>query len=308
MPELPEVEVIRRGLAERVPGRTIERVEVRKANVLELPEDELQRRLEGRRIEAVRRRGKFLILPVGADALIVHLGMTGQLTFWDRAAPDSPGFIVQDTTGLQRARQHAVDKHTHVTFWFSDGDALHYRDIRMFGLIQVWPVARLHEMKGLGELGPEPLEDAFTLEHLSAGLKGRKRAIKAQLLDQHFVAGVGNIYADEALFRAGIGPERLAGRLTRAERERLFEAIPAVLRQGIEFGGTSMRDYIDSDGQRGSNQEALRVYGREGEPCYTCGTPIRRVIVAQRSSHYCPRCQRRGRGRGRAGAAAGTKP
>lgn len=306
MPELPEVETIRRGLQLKLPGRRIEQVEVRKDNVLLTPCDELERRLNGQVIGQVDRRGKYLLVHCERETLIVHLGMTGQFTYWDRNAPDARGFDRHPTTGLQRTRQHGVDKHTHLTFWLDGGDGVHYRDTRMFGNIRVLARDQVFDIDPLASLGPEPLGPDYTLEAFDAGLKGRKTPVKARLLDQRFVAGVGNIYADEALFRAGLRPGWRAGGLTRAERRRLFDAVPVVLEQGIHFGGTSMRDYIDSDGERGSNQEELWVYGREGEPCRVCGTPIRRIVVAQRSSHYCPTCQSRGSKRTGAKRGEGT--
>jgi len=278
-----------------LPGVTIRAVIVRKENVLLLPASELAERLEGQSVRQVGRRGKFLLIHCADVVLVVHLGMTGQLTYWDHNVADSPGFIVQKSTGLQQARQHAVDKHTHVSFDFTDGNRLHYRDIRMFGNMRLVDEHALRNEAPFDALGPEPLTPDFTFEAFNSRLAATKRVIKAVLLDQRVVAGVGNIYADEALFRARLRPNWMACRLTRAERERLFEAIPAVLEQGIAFGGTSMSDYIDSDGQRGSNQEALWAYGRTGEPCRVCETPIRRIVVAQRGSHYCPQCQSRAR-------------
>lgn len=294
MPELPEVETIRRGLQTRIPGRRIGMVEVRKTNVLEVDQSELEERVRGQTVKEVARRGKFLFIRLERDTIVIHLGMTGQLTFWDQDVDDSAEFDVHPTTGLQRIRQHGVDKHTHVTFWFDDGNGLHYRDIRMFGNIRLAKVGNESEIPSIGKLGPEPLTSDFKFRDFQAGLKNRKSNIKARLLDQRFVAGLGNIYVDEALFRSKIHPTRLAGSLKKTEQKRLFEAIPVVLELGIHFGGTSMRDYVNSDGQQGSNQEELLVYGQTGQPCWVCNTAIVRIVVAQRGSHFCPRCQRVG--------------
>ena len=293
MPELPEVEVVRLGLAEKLPGRVVHSVSVRKPLVLQTPEEIFTQRLVGQKIKSVKRRGKYLPIYLEEECLLVHLGMTGQLTFWDPEKPNSKGFYRQPETGLERTRQHDVDGHTHLTVWFADGTALHYRDVRQFGKIWLLKMDELSGFSRLSKLGPEPLGPAFTLDRFSAAIRYRKRSIKGLLLDQHVLAGVGNIYADEALFCAGIRPNWMASQLTGKARSRLFRAIPGVLQKGIDLGGTSIKDYIDSDGVRGSNQERLWVYGRTGEPCRVCETKILRIKVAGRSSHYCPQCQRK---------------
>ena len=294
MPELPEVEIIRRGLAEKLPGRVVQSVSGQEVRVFLTPLPEIEARLPGQAIVSVERRGKFLILRLESEALVIHLGMTGQVTFWDRAADDSPGFLRHPKTGLQSIRQHTADQHTHLIVRFSDGNRLHYRDPRKFGKIRRYSAQGLEHAEPLAQLGPEPLGPQWSLTRLEGRLKKTRRVIKAALLDQGIAAGVGNIYADEALFRAGIRPTRVSARLSRREIERLWRAIPEVLESGIAFRGTSFRDYIDSDGAQGSNQEQLMVYGRAHEPCRHCGAPIRKIVLTQRGTHYCPRCQRRG--------------
>jgi formamidopyrimidine-DNA glycosylase len=297
MPELPEVEVIRRGLQNRLPGSTVSTVETRDKRVFLTPRDEIESRLRGQTVQTVERRGKFLLIRLDRDILLVHLGMTGQLTYWDKNRSDSPRFLVQPATGLQQIRQHRPDKHTHMTVHFVDGNALNFRDIRQFGNVRLFPEGDIEQVEPIRKLGMEPLTDEFQYQRFRDSLKKTSRVIKAVLLDQRIVAGVGNIYADESLFYARLRPTWRADRLSAAETRRLFEAIPRALQKGIELGGTSLRDYVDSDGQQGSNQEELMVYGRAGEPCRNCRTPITKTVVAQRGTHFCAVCQRRGAAR-----------
>ena len=264
MPELPEVETVVRSIAHLV-GRRIVSAEFRGLRVLRGGDPErLSARLAGRRIAAVKRYGKFIVASIeGGGYLVVHLGMTGRLLLGG-----DPG------------------KHTHAIFSL-DGGVLLYDDSRQFGCIE-WSdefPARV------ARLGPEPLEADF--DAFARDLKQRRTRIKALLLNQRFLRGIGNIYADEALFRAGIHPMAIAARLTRARARRLYDAIQAVLTEAIAAGGSSISDYVDAEGRKGFFQISHRVYQRTGEPCLTCGTPIRRLLVAQRSSHFCPRCQKR---------------
>ncbi|MEW5977559.1 MAG: bifunctional DNA-formamidopyrimidine glycosylase/DNA-(apurinic or apyrimidinic site) lyase [Acidobacteriota bacterium] len=292
MPELPEVETIRRGLAGRVVGKKIDRAEVRCARIVARPSPlELEQRLAGQAIQCVERRGKFLVFELTEYTLLVHLGMTGQLTYWDGRRPDDNRFFVHPLTGLQKARQHAVDKHTHVSLYFTDGNAMHYRDIRQFGKWRLYERTAFREAREFWALGLEPLSPAYRWADFLSLLERRTGRMKSLLLDQRFVAGVGNIYADEALFEARIHPERLAHSLTSDEKKKLYHAIPKVLRSGLKYGGTSFQNYLNADGEVGANQERLKVYGREGEKCRRCGAAILRIVVTQRSSHYCPTCQ-----------------
>ena len=263
MPELPEVETVTRSIA-RVVGRRIVSAEFRCLRILRGDPDRMSAALAGRRIQGVRRRGKFIVMELdGGECLTVHLGMTGKL-------------LLNGTPG----------RHTHAVLNLDRG-VLRYEDQRQFGKLEV--------SRGLPErvekLGPEPLE--VTLEEFAARLKRRKARIKAVLLDQHFVRGMGNIYADEALFRAGIHPLAIGARLRRERVKRLYEAMMEVLTQAIEKGGSSISDYVDAEGRKGFFQFEHRVYQRTGEPCVNCGAAIRRTLVAQRGTHYCPQCQRR---------------
>ncbi len=294
MPELPEVETILRGLKSQVVGRRIRDVQIGDRKVLQLKAGVLRDRTHRQTIRGLSRRGKYLIFELDLHYLIFHLGMTGQLTFRDPSRKDSRRFTKHPVTGLQRALQHAPDRHTHLQIQLDEGMALFYRDIRKFGKIflidkrQQNPLAVFFERLGL-----EPFTADYNIEAFLKGLRYPKRNVKSLLLDQGFVAGIGNIYADEALFEACIHPARRVRSLRRAEKILLFEAIPRVLERGIRHGGTSMRDYVNSDGERGSNQEELKVYGRQGEACCRCQTLIQKTIVSQRGTHSCPSCQPR---------------
>ncbi len=262
MPELPEVETVVRSIA-RIAGRRIVSAEFSCPRILRGDAEQMSAALAGRLIRAIRRRGKFIVIELDAGhCLVVHLGMTGKL-------------LLGGTPG----------RHTHAIVNLDRG-VLRYEDQRQFGRIEV-----THGLPARVEkLGPEPLE--ITLAEFAARLKRRKARIKSVLLDQHFVRGVGNIYADEALFRAGIRPLAIAARLRPERVKRLHAAIVEVLTQAIAKGGSSISDYVDADGRRGFFQFEHRVYQRTGEPCVVCGAAIRRTLVAQRGTHYCPRCQR----------------
>lgn len=264
MPELPEVETVVRSIGPLV-GRRIVTAEFRNLRVLRGGDpDAMAARLAGRCITAVKRYGKFIVASLGGGGyLMMHLGMTGKLLLGGESG-----------------------KHTHAILTFDRGILL-YDDSRQFGCIELseeFP-------RRVARLGPEPLE--ISVEDFMAGLKGRKTAIKSLLLNQTFVRGIGNIYADEALFRAGIHPLAKAWRIRADRARKLHEAIIAVLTEAIAAGGSSISDYVDAEGRKGFFQFDHRVYQREGEPCLVCGTPIRRIVVTQRSSHFCPRCQKR---------------
>lgn len=295
MPELPEVETIRRSLQPRVPGLSIEEVlfghRDAQRRILRIGARRLARELRGQTVHDLGRRGKFLVFELDRHHLIFHLGMTGQLTFRDPDREDAQRFTRHPVTGLQRARQHAPDRHTHLQIVFHNGAALLYRDIRQFGKVFLLRKGADELKKFFSRLGLEPFSPGYKLEAFLERFSNRKLRVKSLLLDQRFVAGVGNIYADEALFEAGIHPARKVRSLRRQEKERLFRAIRLVLKRGIHFGGTTLRDFINSNGEEGHHQEELRVYGRAGEPCLTCGATIERIIVSQRSTHFCPRCQ-----------------
>lgn len=273
MPELPEVEVTRRQIETSLVGRKIARVETSRDSCFFLtPPRALRRRLHGRVVERLTRVGKYLVAELDdTSRLLLHLGMTGQL----RVA----------SVGSPLAR----DAHTHLVLGFDDaGATIRFRDARKFGKVQ-W-LAPGEGSARLDRLGVDALRARSGDLHRAT--RGRRAKIKSVLLDQSVIAGVGNIYADEALFLAGVRPTRAAQRLASAESERLMRAVQQVLRRAIEQGGSSISDYVQPDGSDGGYQDEHRVYGRAGQPCGTCGTRIRRVVLGQRSSCYCPTCQR----------------
>jgi formamidopyrimidine-DNA glycosylase len=271
MPELPEVETIARGLDRQVAGDVIESVWLgSKPEPLKSSATEIVAALQARKISRVRRAGKHIVFDLepttndgnGNAQWIVHLGMTGSLV----------------VSSAERERE----KHTHAVLQLASGRELRFTDPRRFG--------RLSVIEDFEPPGVEPLQ--ISADNFAALFRGRKTPIKSALLNQRLLSGVGNIYADEALFRAGIRPRRRAASLTRDELKRLHLALKRVLREAIRFGGSSVSDYVDSDGEEGFFQLKHRVYGREGKPCLVCKTPIKRIVIAGRSSHYCPQCQR----------------
>ena len=274
MPELPEVETIRRTLEPKLTGLTFTAVNILLPRMIKQPEpDTFAAGIIDKKIEKIKRRGKYLLLLLSDNyILLVHLRMTGRLIYSDKAAP--------------------LAKHTHVIFTLNDGCELRFCDTRQFGGLWLVTTDSLSELPGFKKLGLEPLSDMFTREYLKQELSRRRTRIKPLLLDQTFIAGMGNIYTDEALYRARINPERLASTLTDIEIAELHRAIQEVLREGIENRGTTLRDYMDGEGRSGSYQDLLRVYGREGKPCTRCNLPIVRKKVGGRSSYYCPVCQK----------------
>ena len=262
MPELPEVETVVRSIAAHLAGRGIVSVRFTSRFVTPGSRAKLAQRLAGRRIESVTRRGKFILIALDQGTLTVHLGMTGKL-------------LLEGEAG----------EHTHGVFTLDDGLLL-YHDPRQFGRIEWSPGVPPR----VARLGPEPLE--ITFEEFRARLR-RKTKIKALLLNQTFLAGMGNIYADESLFAAGIHPLTIASKLTEARAKKLHQAIRSILAHAIQLGGSSISDYVNGRGERGWFQMEHRVYGREGEPCANCGRPIRKILVAQRGTHYCPHCQKK---------------
>ena len=256
-------------------GRTVTGVELRLPSIVRHPEPWLfQEGVAARRIEAATRRGKYILLHLDAPGslLVVHLGMTGQLRYVD---PETP-----------------LPDHTHAVFALDDGFQLRYRDVRRFGRLLLGTEAELIAAGKLPRLGPEPLADDFTAADLARRLKGRRAPLKALLLDQSVVAGVGNIYADESCFRAGIRPDREAGGLSRRAVAKLHASLRETLLMGIANRGSSVDSYRDAWGNKGTHQERLQVYGRGGEPCFRCGRPLRLVRLAGRATVFCTRCQR----------------
>jgi formamidopyrimidine-DNA glycosylase len=275
MPELPEVETIRRRLAPVLEGATIERAEIADPRLTRPVDPALVAdALTGERIEALDRRGKYLLWRLSSGrTLVVHLRMTGSL----RHAADG---------------ELPEDAYRRATLALDTGAAVGYRDVRRFGTWELLDEGHLRPYLD-ARLGPEPLAGSFTASRLAALAAGRTTPVKAFLLDQRRIAGVGNIYADEALWRAQIHPLRPAGELSADELGRLHRALRAVLRKGIERQGSTLRDYVTPDGDGGAMQHEFHVYGRFGEPCDRCGRPIERIVVGGRGTWFCPHCQRR---------------
>jgi formamidopyrimidine-DNA glycosylase len=292
MPELPEVETVRRRLLTCLPGLLVRDVIVNDTTVSAQSEAELRALIAGRRVAGLRRRGKYLIVDLGAvegtragpgsgagpTTAVVHLRMTGQLLFRPGPSDRPPRFIWR------------LDPQTDLAF----------QDVRRFG--RLWAFDPAAEDEFFARMGPEPFGDAFSVAYLRGALEGRTAPLKSFLLDQRRIAGVGNIYADEALFRARLHPLRAAGSVGPREAQRLHAALLETLQAGIDHEGSSIESFVDPAGQRGSFQELLNVYQRTGEPCRVCGTTVERTVVGGRGTHYCPRCQRR-----RGGMAPGSR-
>jgi len=274
VPELPEVETIVADLRPHLTGRTIVSCELVFPTIVRHPEPEaFIDSVAGLRIAGMRRRGKFILIDLDNDLLlVVHLGMTGQLRLVDPLTP--------------------VEKHTHVIFTLDDGRHLRYRDPRRFGRLLLGTEESLLASKKMPRLGPEPIDPAFASEELYQSLRRRRTSLKAVLLDQGAIAGVGNIYADESLHRARLRPDRLAGGLSRKSVQRLHESLRDSLKTAIANRGSSVDTYRDAWGEMGGQQEKLLVYGRAGEPCFTCGRPLALIRLAGRSTVFCRRCQK----------------
>lgn len=271
MPELPEVETTRRGVEPLVKNKQVSYVTIRNGSLRWPVPDFLPEVLPGQAVVGVSRRSKYLLFQFEKGTLIVHLGMTGHLR------------LVQ--AGAERR------KHDHVELCFDDGSCLCYNDSRRFGAI-FWTGEDPLQHERLRELGPEPLSDEFTSEYLFQKSCNRSVAIKAFLMNASVVVGVGNIYANEALFRAGISPRCEAGRVSRPRTQKLVAAVREILTEAIAAGGTTIRDFADTEGKPGYFKQELRVYGREGQPCVSCHEPIRQIRLGQRSTYFCPKCQK----------------
>ncbi len=271
MPELPEVETTRRGIAPYLLNRTVDRVVVRQPQLRWPVPGDLSLRLRDQVIKAVERRGKYLLLQLPTGTVLLHLGMSGSLCILNADQPPS--------------------KHDHLDIVMDTGHCLRLTDPRRFGAVLWWPAGTTdHPL--LRHLGPEPLSAAFSAAHLYRVSRHRRLPVKALLMDSRVVVGVGNIYANEALFMAGIDPRRAAGRIAPHRYGRLAVAVREVLEEAIRQGGTTLRDFVGSDGNPGYFQLYLRVYGRAGEPCRQCDKPLSLVRLAQRATYYCPHCQR----------------
>lgn len=270
MPELPEVETTRRGVLPYSEGRRIGRVIVREHRMRWPVAADLPERLAGQRVEAVERRAKYLLFRTGAGTLLVHLGMSGSLRVMN--PNDAPL------------------RHDHVDILFEGGHCLRYNDPRRFGCLLWIPAGEVHPL--LTGLGPEPLSEGFDGAYLYRRARGRRGPVKSFIMDGRIVVGVGNIYANEALFLAGIRPQRAAGRISRDRYELLAQRIKQVLTSAISQGGTTLRDFVGGDGKPGYFAQQLFVYGRAGAPCKACGRPLQEVRLAQRTTVYCMACQR----------------
>ncbi len=271
MPELPEVETTLRGLAPHLTGQQVKDVIIRQPQLRWPIPRNLPELLSGQTIRQLQRRAKYLLIGFDHGTLILHLGMSGSLRMLTAPPP--------------------ADPHEHFDLVLQNGSVMRLRDPRRFGAV-LWHEGDVARHPLLASLGPEPLQSGFDAEHLYAATRKRKAAIKLVIMDNHVVVGVGNIYANEALFRAGIRPQLAAGRLSKERCARLAETIKEVLQAAIKKGGSSLRDYVDSDGKQGYFQQHYFVYGRTGEPCRRCGTAIKQLRQGQRSTFYCPQCQR----------------
>ncbi|MCI1856777.1 MAG: DNA-formamidopyrimidine glycosylase [Sporolactobacillus sp.] len=276
MPELPEVETVKRTLNELVIGKTIDHVEIRWPKIIHRPADPrlFAMLLQGETVRHVGRRGKFLLFELDRFVLVSHLRMEGRYRL------DPEGVL--------------VDRYTHVIFHMTDHTSLRYRDVRKFGTMHLFNKGSEWDRPPLNKLGPEPFSPSFTVATLAEKCARTKRAIKPVLLDQAIVAGLGNIYTDESLFRARIHPLTPADQLSVAEVAALHRAILETLGEAVRLGGTSVRTFVNSQGQMGLFQQRLCVYGRKGEPCPVCGTPIEKIKVGGRGTHFCPHCQKSG--------------
>ena len=270
MPELPEVETTRRGIAPHLVGRRIRAVTLRRADLRWPIPGEIAALLPGQRVQAVRRRAKYLLLDTEPGSALLHLGMSGNLRVLDASVP----------AGL----------HDHVDLALQGGKLLRFNDPRRFGCLLWQAAGSVHPL--LAGLGPEPLEDRFDGAWLHARSRGLRASVKSFLMDQAVVVGVGNIYAAESLFEAGIAPQRAAGRVSLARYELLAAAVRRILGYAIERGGTTLRDFLAPDGAPGYFEQELQVYGRAGEPCRRCGQVLRHAVLGQRTTVWCPRCQR----------------
>ena len=271
MPELPEVETTRRGIEPYVLGKRVNKVVVRDGRLRWPVPQDLTQCLSGLKITTLQRRSKYLLFGNSAGHLLVHLGMSGSLRI---VLPDEP-----------------PGAHDHIDLIMTGGKVLRFRDPRRFGSF-LWTSEAPQQHKLLRDLGPEPLSNDFSGGHLFSASRGRRVAVKNFIMDAHVVVGVGNIYASESLFIAGIHPNRQAGRISRQRYELLSNAIKKTLQRSIEMGGTTLRDFVNSDGSPGCFEQTLLVYGRESKSCRGCGSSVKRKVIGQRSSFYCSNCQR----------------
>ncbi len=274
MPELPEVETVRRTLQRLIIGKTIRTVSIFLPRIIRRPAEwmEFTLFLEGQTIQDVGRRGKFLKIIMDEVVLVSHLRMEGRYGVYRRDDP--------------------IEKHTHVIFHFTDETELRYRDVRQFGTMEVWQKGEEEMHPPLSKLGPEPLDPSFSLKYFKVLLEGKQTKIKPLLLNQEFIVGLGNIYVDEALYQAKIHPETKAHRISPKKVSLLHQAIRDTLEEAVQQGGSSIKSYVNGQGEMGMFQQQLKAYGRKGEPCFRCGNPLTKTVVGGRGTHFCPRCQK----------------
>ncbi|MUK86885.1 DNA-formamidopyrimidine glycosylase [Ornithinibacillus sp. L9] len=274
MPELPEVETIRNTLKHFVLDKKIEDVHVFWGKIIKEPDDveQFKHLLIGQTIHNINRKGKFLLFELDEYTLISHLRMEGKYSVVNREEP--------------------IKKHTHVIFRFTDGEELRYNDVRKFGTMHVFPKGQEFSDKPLNQLGPDPFDETFTFDYFYQKLKKTNRVIKSVLLDQTVVAGLGNIYVDETLFRAGVHPLKKANKLTKKEVKMVQEQAILTLKEAVAQGGTTIRSYVNGQGEMGMFQQELFVYGQENKACKKCGKPVIKMKVGGRGTHVCPSCQR----------------
>ena len=274
MPELPEVETVRRTLNALITGKQIEHVTVRLPRIIQRPDDiqAFAHLLAGHSITEVQRRGKFLRIVLDGLVLVSHLRMEGRYGLYTSGDP--------------------LDKHTHVIFHFTDGSELRYNDVRQFGTMHLFQEGEDLKLPPLNKLGHEPLEPSFTRQKFKEIVAGKSTKIKSLLLNQEYVVGIGNIYVDESLHRAGIHPEGSARSLSGEQLDKLYTAIVDTLTEAVNAGGSSIKSYVNGQGESGTYQQQLLIYGRKHEPCSSCGTMIEKTVVGGRGTHYCPSCQR----------------
>lgn len=288
MPELPEVETVRRGLIKLIVGRTVKTVSSDTVKSFPNAAADVKKYLVGAKINDVRRRAKVLLIDLSTNySLVIHLKMTGQMVFIGKSKHFGAGHPNESLI-------HSLpDKSTRVIFEFTDGTHLYFNDQRKFGWVRLMPTTEVPNIDFMKRVGPEPLEAGFTANEFTGRFKRRgKTSIKAALLDQSVIAGIGNIYADESLWGARIHPARLVNTLTKADFKKLFEEVRYVMNLSIEKGGSTNRNYVDAEGKKGSYMDFARVFRREGLECPRCGTKIVKIKVAARGTHVCPYCQR----------------
>jgi len=274
MPELPEVETIRKTLIGLVAGKKIIDVHIYWPKIIQHPEvEEFSFLIKDQTIHDIERRGKFLIFLLDDFSLVSHLRMEGKYGLYPNDEP--------------------IDKHTHVIFQLENDEQLRYRDVRKFGTMHLFPKGQEWNNLPLKKLGPEPFSEQFTVQYLLEKFKKTNRNVKSALLDQTIVAGLGNIYVDEVLFRSQVHPEKIAKELSKKEVKKIHEEIIATLKEAVKKGGSTIRTYINSQGEIGMFQLDLYVYGRTGEYCKVCATPLKRLVVGGRGTHICPKCQKK---------------